>query len=269
MRVELVKINKTVAEEMLKNNDKNRNVKPRIVAQYVADMLKGQWKENTGELIKISKTNRLLDGQHRLMAIIKADIELTMYVAFELEDSIFDVLDIGAKRSDSDIFTIAGAKYASIIPSIIRLSNILNDGGKSSHNSNSFLKQTSQSVLKEFNDNEDYYINISAKSVVFYHQFAKIMSPSLIGSFIIHFNSKSSADCELFFSELCTGQNVTNQVIYLLRNKLIEDRTGTSKMDREHKNALIIKAWNFYRLRQDIKVLRYNKDVEKSFPIAI
>ena len=110
MRVELVKINKTVAEEMLKNNDKNRNVKPRIVAQYSADMLKGQWKENTGELIKISKTNRLLDGQHRLMAIIKADIELTMYVAFELEDSIFDVLDIGAKRSDSDIFTMASLR---------------------------------------------------------------------------------------------------------------------------------------------------------------
>jgi len=267
MRVELVKINKEVAERLLMNNDHNRKEKRRTITGYAAEMLKGNWKENTGELIKISKTNKLLDGQHRLKAIVKADVELNMYVAYDLEDSIFDVLDVGVKRSHSDIFTISGVKNSSVIPSIITLSNILMDGGHGFKTR--FVKQTSQELLKQFNENDEYYTSVASKAVLLYSQFARIIGPSQIGGLIVYFNSKSSADCELFFNELCTGQNVTNNVIYLLRNKLIEDRTSVKKMDKEYINALIIKAWNIYRLRQEVKILKYVKDTEKSFPIAI
>jgi hypothetical protein len=266
MRVELVKINKEVAEQMLSMNINNRKFKDAIVTKYANEMLKGNWKNDTGELIKLSKTNKLLDGQHRLRAIIKANVELSMYVAFDLNDDVFVVLDSGTTRTSNDVFHIAGAQYSSLIPPMIQFSQALNNGNRSNRGN---ITLTNVELLNKFKENEDYYLDIASKTYGYYVQFAKIMSPTLIGSFMIHFNTKSSADCELFFNELCTGRDVTNNVIYLLRNKLIEDRTGTSKMDREHKNALIIKAWNFYRLRQDVKVLRYNKDVEKSFPIAI
>jgi hypothetical protein len=266
MRVELVKINKEVAEKMLSINLNNRKAKEKVIAKYASEMLKGNWKDDTGELIKISKTNKLLDGQHRLKAIVKADVELQMYVAYDLSDDVFVVLDSGTTRSSNDVFHIAGAQYSALIPPIIQFSEALFNGYKTNQG-NKVL--TNVELLQKFQDNEEYYLEIASKSYLHYTQFAKILNPTIIGSYMIYFNSKSSADCELFFNELCSGRNITNNVIYLLRNKLIEDRTGTSKMDREFKNALIVKAWNFYRLRQDVKVLRYSKDLEKSFPIAI
>lgn len=266
MRVELVKINKEVAEKMLSINVNNRKAKEKVVAKYASEMLKGNWKDETGELIKVSKTNRLLDGQHRLLAIVKADVELQMYVAFDLNDDVFVVLDSGATRTSKDVFHVAGAQYSSLIPPIIQFSEALFNGHRSNQGNKTL---TNVELLQKFQENEEYYLEIASKTYIHYTQFAKILNPTLIGSYMIYFNSKSSADCELFFNELCTGRNVTNNVIYLLRNKLIEDRTGNVKLDREYKNALIIKAWNFYRLRQEVKVLKYSRDLEKNFPEAI
>ena len=266
MRIELVTVNKKVAEEMLKNNKVNRNQKEKVIKKYANDMRKGNWKQNTAELIKFSKTNRLLDGQHRLLAIVMADIEMQMYIAFDLDDEVFDVLDTGSVRTAGDAFKIAGVSYSVILPSIIQFSENLFIGGKSSKN---MERLTNQELLVKYNEKEDYYLDIASRSMTFYNQFAKILAPTTIGGFIIFFNSKSSADCELFFQELCTGQNVTNKTIFVLRNKLIENKTSVKKMGNEYINALIIKAWNLYRLRQEAKVLRYNKELERSFPIAI
>lgn len=265
MRVELVKINKEVAEKMLSINLNNRKAKEKVIAKYASEMLKGNWKDDTGELIKISKTNKLLDGQHRLKAIVKADVELQMYVAYDLNDDVFSVLDSGVVRSSKDVFHIAGAQYSALIPPIIQFSEALFNGMES----NKATLLTNVELLQKFKDNEEYYLEIASKSYLHYTQFAKILNPTTIGAFMIYFNSKSSADCALFFNELCTGRDVTNNIIFLLRNKLIEDRTGTSRMDLKYRNALIIKAWNFYRLRQEVKMLKYSKELEKSFPIAI
>ena len=266
MRVELIKINKEVAEKMLSINLNNRKAKDGVIAKYASEMLKGNWKDDTGELIKISKTNKLLDGQHRLKAIVKADVELRMYVAYDINDDVFSVLDSGVVRSSRDVFHVAGAQYSALIPPIIQFSEILFNGGESNKSSSNL---TNVELLQKFQENDEYYLEIASKTMVYYLQFAKILNPTTIGSFMIYFNSKSSADCKLFFDELCSGRNITNNIIYLLRNKLIEDRTGTSRMDLRYRNALIIKAWNFYRLRQEVKVLKYSKELEKSFPIAI
>jgi hypothetical protein len=266
MKIELITVNKQVAEDFLKNNDANRKLKEKVVKRYANDMRKGIWKQNTAELIKISKTGKLLDGQHRLSAIIMADIEIPMYIAFDLEDDVFDVLDTGSTRTAGDTFRVAGLGYSSSLPSIIQFSEVLFKFGRSTKSS---PRLTNQELLTKYKEKEDYYLDVACKSHTFYGQFAKILPPTTIGGFIIFFNSKSSADCELFFQELCTGQNVTNKTIFVLRNKLIENKTSVKKMGNEYINALIIKAWNLYRLRQEAKVLRYNKELERSFPIAI
>ena len=266
MRIEVIKINKSKAEDLLKINTSNRKPKDKVVKRYCDDMLKGNWRSNTGELIKVSKTNNLLDGQHRLLAIVKADVEVEMCIAYDLEDDIFDVLDTGSVRNSNDVFSIAKTSYTTSIPSIIQMAETFLQGGR--HN-REHKRMTNRELLEKFKENEDYYIEVAQNTHILYNKFAKVLSPALIGGLIIYFNSKSSADCELFFNELCTGQNVTNNTIYLLRNKLIEDKTSVKKMGREYINALIIKCWNTYRLRQELKVLKYSRDIEINFPVAI
>ena len=76
MKTEVKLITPQIAEEMLKKNPMNRRVKDFVISEYSRVMKAGLWKENTGEAIKFASDGTLLDGQHRLTALIKANVSL-------------------------------------------------------------------------------------------------------------------------------------------------------------------------------------------------
>ena len=63
-------------------------------------------------MIKISKSGTILDGQHRLMAIIKANKGIWLHLATELDESIFDVSRFESYRKEDveSIITFPGFK---------------------------------------------------------------------------------------------------------------------------------------------------------------
>lgn len=84
-----------------KNTDNYRKLNSNRVLTYAADMKNGKWQLN-GEGIKFSKDGVLLDGQHRLQAIIKADTPAEMLVIRDIENDV-DVYDIGSVRTLANI----------------------------------------------------------------------------------------------------------------------------------------------------------------------
>lgn len=110
MRFEMVKITPEMAVEMLSKNQVNRNISPSRVRQYALDMKKKRWQAN-GEAIKFNTKNELIDGQHRLSAIIKAGIPVTMAVLYDVEDDI-SIYDRGRNRSVTDTLILEGMDRA-------------------------------------------------------------------------------------------------------------------------------------------------------------
>ena len=94
------------AKELLEANINNRRVKNEVVNRYAQDILAGRWKEDTGEVIKISKSGIVLDGQHRLYAIVKSNTPIFLHIAYGVDDSVSDVLDTGSVRSATDVFRL-------------------------------------------------------------------------------------------------------------------------------------------------------------------
>jgi hypothetical protein len=74
-------------------------------------MINNKWKQDTGECIKISKTGRILDGQHRLKAVILSNCSIYFYVATNIDDSVFDVLDTGKARNSRRELCNSGGNY--------------------------------------------------------------------------------------------------------------------------------------------------------------
>lgn len=70
VRGEVETITPELAADLLSRNMKNRPVSQQRVRKYMAAMVAGKWLLN-GEAIKISIDGRLIDGQHRLKAIIQ------------------------------------------------------------------------------------------------------------------------------------------------------------------------------------------------------
>lgn len=106
---------------MKQHNTRNRPLRERDVLRLARAMSSGNWKFN-GDSIRFSKTGVLLDGQHRLEAIIVSGTAQEMDVMFGLEDDVFDTIDTGRSRTGADVMFIAGnVKYANEVASTIRL----------------------------------------------------------------------------------------------------------------------------------------------------
>lgn len=99
------------AEKYLGKNTKNRSVKQAKVKQFAADMAGNRWQE-TGDSIKISPDGLLLDGQHRLLAIIESGQALKMVVVHGVQESAQLVIDTGTKRTFADYLKIQGYSNA-------------------------------------------------------------------------------------------------------------------------------------------------------------
>lgn len=231
-------------------------------------MKAGRWKSGTWELLKITRLGNVIDGQHRLHAVIKSQTPIIFDVAYDVEETVFDVLDTGKNRSASDVFKIYGSKFNASIPSIIQQYKILSAGGTTSQGASKNIKLTNSELLKEYSSNEEYWITIARKAHVWYTAFAKIIAPSVFGGVYVYLSDKNQAHASKFMNQLSSGIDVENDVILLLRNKLIQDKTSLRTMPPHIKVGLIIKAWNAYRRGKEVKLLRFDPEKE-SFPMAI
>lgn len=107
MQINLEMVGPERASELLARNTKNRKLNERTVRILVDQLQKGLWKE-THQGIAIAESGELLDGQHRLTAVVRAGVTIPLWVATGMPDSCADVLDTGRKRNPADAFSIHG-----------------------------------------------------------------------------------------------------------------------------------------------------------------
>lgn len=92
-----------IATQMLEKNTDNRNVVLKRVALYMDDMVNGFWLP-THQGIAIDETGNILDGQHRLRALVEADrirpgVTIQMLVSRQVSRDTFPLVDQGLPRS--------------------------------------------------------------------------------------------------------------------------------------------------------------------------
>lgn len=108
VRSQWMNVTPETASRWLKNNFRNRPVSDGVVAAYAADMAQGVWMP-THQGIAFNDRDELIDGQHRLMAVVKSRKTVRMMVTFGLKSKIegsamttMDCVDRGRTRSVAD-----------------------------------------------------------------------------------------------------------------------------------------------------------------------
>jgi hypothetical protein len=89
------------------NTNNYRKVADPTVRRYALDMANGRWRK-TGEAIKFDVEGKLADGQHRLLACVKAGEPFTTAVVLGVEPEAAEVMDFGHKRSLSSVLARRG-----------------------------------------------------------------------------------------------------------------------------------------------------------------
>ena len=82
-------INPAEAKAYLKNNAMHRKIKQKRVDLYINEMVDGRWKLN-GKALIFDSNGRLLNGQHRLSAVVQSDVPLTTVVIRGVDPSVLE-----------------------------------------------------------------------------------------------------------------------------------------------------------------------------------
>lgn len=112
MKPKIVYVTPAMAQEWLRKNTNNRRLREGTVEGLADAIRRGEWIVSH-QGIAFGKSGRLLDGQHRLHAVVRAGIAVEMMVTFDEDDEAFKVIDIGLKRQSYDILDI-GTGHAAV-----------------------------------------------------------------------------------------------------------------------------------------------------------
>jgi hypothetical protein len=104
------------ATELLEHNRLNRPIRDQHVKRIVGQILDGKWRFN-GDTIKISDDGSVLDGQHRLWAIIESKTPVETMLLWGIAREAFATIDtVRAPRSGGDTLSLLGvARHRNIV----------------------------------------------------------------------------------------------------------------------------------------------------------
>lgn len=119
MRSKVQTITPAKAAELLEANTTNRPLSRAVVRAFADAMERGDWMV-THQGIAFDVNGVLVDGQHRLAAVIEADTPVDMTVFTAVDEGTFDVLDTGKRRNAADVLAIEGEKSSGTLAAMVR-----------------------------------------------------------------------------------------------------------------------------------------------------
>jgi hypothetical protein len=254
--VEWVDVTPADAERWLERNDSNRGLRARAVSAYARDMEHGKWML-TGESVKFDRAGNLLDGQHRLSAIVQSGTTQRLLVISGIDPSVRGVIDTGAIRTGGDALRMAGIgggnPYA--LASAARML-VLWEGGRLTHMTSGNRgedRATHSEIVEEVTRRPDL-LDAVHDATRDYQRIGIPPGPQAMARIVLA--DVDAADSMLFFDSLAgyatEGSNDPRAVLLFTIRQMRE--LGQLRRPGES-IGLIFTTWNAWRDKQTIKNL--------------
>lgn len=250
-RFENITVTPADAEAWLEVNFNNRPKTTAKIREMARDMRNGRFLLN-GETIKFSPDGNLLDGQHRLEALIISGVPIRLSVAYDVQDESQLTMDTGTKRNVAGALFFRGVAVDRTFAQAI-------SAGMLMYNSASAARPTGSEQVNFVENHLDdiaWAIGVSGEAA------RKLGSKKLLGTAAIILGQVSKPQAEIFFRSLGTGEMLMiGNPILTLRNKLLAEKLQvTHRADLINYLGLIFKSWNAWRLGKQVRVLRFGEN---------
>jgi hypothetical protein len=256
------------ARELLATMRHNRKVTRTVVADYARQMREGLWRSTSQGLI-VDWNNQLMNGQHRLLAVIESGKTIEVDVTYGEDPDNFMVLDKHRKRDLKDDLSIAGVDYPAETSRLYRIyldlmqtkpDRYIAFGGRTRWG---WKPETAIEWAKE---NRAQLIHVIQKcKTVQAKQFLR--PPAIMMALYYRLYELNPTDADEFFAELIKG--CATGPVGKLRESLDElmlERVKGSTPPRYMWAALVIKAWNAYVQGKRLRQLKFDGGYEP-FPL--
>jgi len=238
------------AKQLLAKNSKNRNINKAHVNFLANEITSGAFKYN-GESIILSENGELLDGQHRLAAIIKSGISVYAELVEGVADNAMATINTGKKRMARDVLTINGFKNTSRLSSLIinvyKMNNkslIMRGAGFNAYYKTKPLANHSILEIAQSSDYEKYLGSYKKTLGV------TLSVLDLVNYVFRHISNNLTDD---FMKKFFEGAMLeSGDPVLALRNALIKLQDVNHKIEQYTFITLFFKAFEYYFLDKKI-----------------
>lgn len=229
------------ARELLLHNDKNRPLSDITVARYAKAMHDDGW-ALTGESLIFSDTGRLLNGQHRLHAIIKSKSVIETAAIFGVSEEAFDKIDAGRKRSVADLLAERGIpnnkNVAAAVASLCEMKAGAQGIGVT--NLRNFRQNTLTSVTIGVDNQKQL---VAAARLCAQHPAVKLVNGATIAVLACMIASGKEGVAGDFVSKIASGEGITRGDPELaFRKKVMDAKMRGADLEQSIQLAFLIKC---------------------------
>lgn len=259
--VEVMLVTPAMATLWLQSNTHNRHIRERAVFDYARDMAAGKWQQN-GEAIKFAIDGTLLDGQHRLKAVIAAGVPVAMLVVTNLDPATQETMDAGRKRSTADALSLRGEANSAVLASLIKRVWLWEAGDyKFAGN----MSPTTAEIAELLEQRPEF--RRSAEIAVRVHQSFRYLPQSIVGTAHYLFSRIELGEAAWFFQRLGDGAELASgHPILTLRTRVMTEAADRRQALPDRQMAYLVRAWNATREGRPLERIQQAPDAPMPMP---
>lgn len=261
IKTSLSDVTPLLAEKWMERRaDKQRKIDQKQVQKITTAILKGDWRVNGGTIV-FDEEGFLVDGQHRLLAIIAAGktVQALIVRGVDKSDLTFQTIDDSKARKVTDFMN---CNYVNNVAAVCTLL-ISVQSGKWPLNHDKIPYVETLKVVKKWQD-------VIAPLVNAVNEGGRFVRQHSFCTFLLFYYAhiepvKNPERLAAFFARLGDGIGLDrDDPVYQLRKRFL-DQAATVKFDRQAGRAMIIKALHSYLDSKPMSVVRY-EPMRESFP---
>lgn len=258
MHVELRLVTPGHAEALLKGNTNNRKKDEKKITRYAKSMANGDWNAAAGAPILLQSDGTLLNGQHRLEAVVRCGQAITLLIMEDVPAETFWLVDQGeGKRTLAQKLGMQGSKYSSAMAgalgSAVAIQNSL--GGALDVRQNG-SEDERRLFLQENPGLEEW---VARCTLLQSSTKTPNMSPSTVAAWAVHAEKALRPEdrglLDTFVYKLYTLDCEAATGIVSITRKAILNTPSTGYADRGKKFALLTLGWRLFASGQERLVL--------------
>ena len=244
MKVAVEYITPEQATYMLKHNPNNRKLQKSRVEKMALFMERGAWQNNGSSIVMNGEV--LLDGQHRLSAVVMSGMTIPFVVVRDVEKTAFSSIDTGRSRTLADALHVKGNRNANAVAAALNFYRNMRQAAVPRPNPKSVEPMTHGELIALLD--ECPHIQQSVQYVLDF-EIRPTVSVSLLAALHALFSEKDRRLADRYIRAIGTGIGVQEgsveaAVMFRLGGKF------TRKSEKTNTNAqaiAIIKGWNHLR----------------------
>jgi hypothetical protein len=225
---------------------------------------------NADYLLVFRKTGYLLDGQHRLLACIQANMPLTTFIVFNIPDGAFAMIDIGRKRTNTDAFFVAKIANSNVAAAATRWIMIHDQDPTFRHLT--FTNDEMYIYYKQNLDNALFHecvthaveIEASTRALSPAGQRRNYCPAGPMAAYLYFFMMKNRKQASQFVGELVNMQRHGRVYIKAIRDRM---DANSGRIHEVVRNALLVQAWNAFREGGRVSKQLMKWDWSEDFPV--